>query len=146
MSRKVLFVCTGNYYRSRFAELLFNHVAPVERSGWEAFSRGLATEWVDKDAGPISPHTVEALIDRQIPLARQFRPPIQITREDLADAHHIVALKRDEHLPLVSRKFPDWIERIEFWQVHDIDFASPEHAIPQIEDAVHELVRRLTSP
>jgi protein-tyrosine phosphatase len=23
----MLFLCTGNYYRSRFAELLFNHLA-----------------------------------------------------------------------------------------------------------------------
>ncbi len=31
----ILFLCTGNYYRSRFAEILFNSVAgePIDRSG-----------------------------------------------------------------------------------------------------------------
>jgi protein-tyrosine phosphatase len=42
--KTILFLCTGNYYRSRFAEELFNHHA--ERAGlyWVAQSRGLALE------------------------------------------------------------------------------------------------------
>jgi len=35
----VLFLCTGNYYRSRFAEILFNAVAAKEGLGWRADSR-----------------------------------------------------------------------------------------------------------
>ena len=43
----------------------------------------------------------------------------------------------------MTRKFPDWTERIEYWHVHDIDFAAPEDALPQIEDAVRALLERL---
>jgi len=31
MERTVLFLCTGNYYRSRFADELFNHKAAAIR-------------------------------------------------------------------------------------------------------------------
>jgi protein-tyrosine-phosphatase len=36
--QRVLFLCTGNYYRSRYAEELFNHLARAEGLGWRAFS------------------------------------------------------------------------------------------------------------
>jgi hypothetical protein len=40
--KTVLFLCTGNYYRSRFAEALFNSVAGKMGLPWRASSRGLA--------------------------------------------------------------------------------------------------------
>ncbi len=42
--KTVLFLCTGNYYRSRFAEALFNSVAGKMGLPWRASSRGLALE------------------------------------------------------------------------------------------------------
>ena len=41
---KILFLCTGNYYRSRFAEHLFNWLATKQGLDWQADSRGLALE------------------------------------------------------------------------------------------------------
>ena len=38
--KRVLFLCTGNYYRSRFAELLFNSIAQGRELGWQADSCG----------------------------------------------------------------------------------------------------------
>ena len=38
---KVLFVCTANIHRSRFAEEVFNHLAKKTNSVHEAFSAGL---------------------------------------------------------------------------------------------------------
>ena len=43
---RVLFVCTGNYYRSRFAEAVFNHLAAARGLPWRAVSRGLAVHLV----------------------------------------------------------------------------------------------------
>ena len=43
--KRVLFLCTGNYYRSRFAEILFNQLAPTRGLNWRADSRGLARLW-----------------------------------------------------------------------------------------------------
>ena len=42
--KTVLFLCTGNYYRGRFAEVLFNSVAGKMGLPWRATSRGLALE------------------------------------------------------------------------------------------------------
>ena len=139
---QILFLCTGNYYRSRFAEHLFNHHAPAYQVPWRAFSRGLAIEMLEEDAGPISQNTLKALAARGIPL-EEVRSPIALAEQDLIAAHHIIALKHAEHHPLVTRKFPDWTERIEYWHVHDIDCAKPEDALPQIEDAVRALLERL---
>ena len=40
--RRLLFLCTGNYYRSRYAEETFNFQAKRDRLCWTAFSRGAA--------------------------------------------------------------------------------------------------------
>jgi protein-tyrosine-phosphatase len=57
----VLFLCTGNYYRSRFAEETFNFLAPVECPGWTAVSRGIALDLGINNVGPIAGSTAQAL-------------------------------------------------------------------------------------
>ncbi len=51
----VLFLCTGNYYRSRFAEHFFNHVAVREGLAWQADSRGLDVK-EGRNPGPMAWH------------------------------------------------------------------------------------------
>jgi protein-tyrosine phosphatase len=126
----VLFLCTGNYYRSRFAELLFNYLTPLSCLDWQATSRGLAIELGVNNIGPISPFTLERLALRGVQLDREIRFPLPLEEKDLAKANRIIALKQDEHLPMLQRKFPRWVERTEFWQVHDIDVADPTVALP----------------
>ena len=54
----VLFLCTGNYYRSRFAEELFDYLAPANCAGWVAASRGIAVDLGNNNVGPIAAQTV----------------------------------------------------------------------------------------
>src|SRR5437667_3189611 len=110
--KKMLFLCTGNYYRSRFAELLFNHLAARSAIGWKAVSRGLALERGLHNVGPIATATLAALVDRGVTLEGQHRGPLALTKEDLINADHVVALKRDEHYPLMTRNFPRWVDRV----------------------------------
>jgi protein-tyrosine phosphatase len=56
-----------------------------------------------------------------------------------------VAVKEAEHRPLLDQFFPSFIDRVEFWHVHDLDCAGPEEAIPQLERLVSELFERLTA-
>jgi protein-tyrosine phosphatase len=100
----VLFLCTGNYYRSRFAEMMFNYFARQERLDWEATSRGLALQFGVGNVGPISRHVLAGLTTRGIPLDRPARYPLPLDGSMLTRADHIVALKQDEHLPLLRKE------------------------------------------
>src|SRR5215468_5409992 len=52
---------SGNYYRSRYAEELFNHLAAKEGLEWLAFSRGTAERDSPDNVGSISRFAREAL-------------------------------------------------------------------------------------
>ena len=71
----VLFLCTGNYYRSRFAELLFNSLAAGQGLGWSATSRGLALERGAHNVGPISKTVLRTLKELGVSIADEHRLP-----------------------------------------------------------------------
>jgi len=103
MENAVLFICTGNYYRSRFAEAIFNHEAERRGLAWRAFSRGLAIHLVE---GPISPHTEAEMARRGIPRTRTAPGRQQVAEEDFHHARLVIALKTDEHRPLMGLLHP----------------------------------------
>ncbi len=140
--RLLLFVCSGNFYRSRFAEAVFNFHAARLDTPCRAFSRGLATHLV-AGAGDLSPHTRDALTSRGIPLHQTGRSPISLTRDDLTRAHRVIALKEEEHRPLMRTQFPDWEHRVDYWTIHDIDAATPADALPGLQRRVLELLQEI---
>ncbi len=142
MKKKVIFVCSANYYRSRYAEHYFNWVAGREQLGWKADSRGLMVgTW--GNIGPISPYTVDALQLRGIPLEGPPREPKALTLADLAEADLVVAVKETEHRAMMAAQFPLWKDRIEYWHVDDLDCAEAFEALPHLENQIHALVERL---
>jgi predicted translation initiation factor SUI1 len=139
--KTVLFLCTGNYYRSRFSEILFNHVAGKFGLSWKAFSRGLALERGIANVGPMAVVAINALEKMGIRAKEDVaRSPLPVTAEDFSQAQYIVALKETEHLPLLKDRFPAWIEKVEFWTVDD----DPK-ALAIVEREVMDLVSRLIS-
>jgi protein-tyrosine phosphatase len=143
MPKRVLFLCTGNYYRSRFAELLFNHRAAEMKLDWLADSRGLALELGAFNVGPISPHTARAIERYHINCAQPHREPRQVSEAELASADLVIALKEDEHRRMLSEKHPAWPDRVEYWHVHDLDQASSELALGEIAELIETLLQRL---
>jgi predicted translation initiation factor SUI1 len=138
-TRNVLFLCTGNYYRSRFAEILFNHMAGGMGLAWKATSRALALERGAGNVGPMAPAAVENLQTQGVGAAADFtRLPVQATADDFARAHWIVALKKTEHVPLLQERFPTWAEKVECWEVDD-----DAKALATIEAEVLNLTARL---
>src|SRR5689334_11930587 len=104
--KTVLFLCTGNYYRSRFAEILFNSVAGRMGLPWKASSRGLALERGVNNVGPMAVSAINALEAMGLNAADDFaRSPVQVTMGDLEQADRIIALKQTEHLPLLQERF-----------------------------------------
>lgn len=138
-----LFICTGNFYRSRHAEALFNWHTQRMGHPARAFSRGLLTSLVADEPTRLSTATAARLRELGIPLDHTSLEPIQLRREDLERAHRTIALKRDEHHPMMLRSHPEWADRIDYWAVHDIDFIDPAQALPQIEAQVLELIQEL---
>jgi predicted translation initiation factor SUI1 len=116
--KTVLFLCTGNHFRSRFAEIYFNAVAAKMGLGWRAISRGLALERGSNNVGAISENALDGLAKLKVHDADAIaRSPMQATLDDFAKADYIVALKQVEHQPLLLERFPDFVERVEFWHV-----------------------------
>src|SRR2546423_8328983 len=98
--KSVLFLCTGNYYRSRFAEILFNSVAGRMGLPWRASSRGLALERGVNNVGPIAASAGEALAGPGGRARDAITPmPAQVTRDDPGGASLVVALKQAQNLP-----------------------------------------------
>src|SRR5215470_2156244 len=106
-SSQVLFLCTGNYYRSRYAEELFNHLAKAEGLAWRAFSCGAAERGSPDNVGPMSRFTREALAAKGIVAEGALRSPRPCTLADFDRAQIIVALKEAEHRPMIERRFPE---------------------------------------
>jgi len=142
--REVLFLCTGNYYRSRYAEALFNHEAARRGLAWRAFSRGLAIHLAPPDG--LSPHTTRRLRERAIPATHTGPDPVQVSEGDLRRAARIVALKGTEHRPLLAVLHPDWVDRVEYWEINDLDGSAPEVALAAIEAHVGALLAALERP
>lgn len=140
--KTVLFLCTGNYYRSRFAEVFFNWHAEQRGLPWRAQSRGLAL-FAD-NVNAMSNSTLERLLHHAIPHEQYQRLPLDAAPQDFESADLVVAVKETEHRPLIERRFPDWLTAVEFWEVHDIDVASPEVAMPHLERHVLGLLEKLT--
>ena len=141
--QRVLFICTGNYYRSRFAEAVFNHLAERRKLPWRAYSRGLMAHLAP---GPISPHTQAGLLKRGIRMRHTAMGSGQLSEKDLLASDIIIALKDAEHRPMFIDQYPRWADRIIYWDVTDIPEVSPDVALPAIEEEVRRLIDALANP
>jgi predicted translation initiation factor SUI1 len=138
-TKNVLFLCTGNYYRSRFAEIVFNSVAGKMGLGWQSTSRALALERGVNNVGPIAPEVLAALQGLKIRADLEVgRMPIAVTADDFESADWVVALKESEHRPLLIERYPTRTEKVEFWDVDD----APD-VLALVEREVMGLVARL---
>lgn len=139
----ILFLCTGNYYRSRFAESVFNFEAAKSGLNWHADSRGLNLNLLPPNFQSISPYTAQALKARNIPFEKNLRGPLWLKEEDLIRANRVIALDKIEHYPILKKNFPAWANRVEYWCIHDMDKSPVEDALSGIEKAVLALVKSL---
>jgi protein-tyrosine phosphatase len=140
-AKTVVFVCSGNYYRSRFAEYVFNALAKERGLFWRATSRGLKT-LNSSNVGPISEYAVYGLMALGVPFDGK-RFPIQLAEVDLADADLVVALKQSEHHAMMREMFPAWTDRITYWHVDDLDCATADVALSFCQSCVEALVMKL---
>jgi protein-tyrosine phosphatase len=137
---RVLFLCTGNYYRSRYAEEVFNYIAKVEGLAWRAFSRGVAERGSPENVGPMSRFALEALQAKAIVSEGMARYPQPCSLADFDRAQLVIALKEAEHRPYIERRFPEVAGQVTYWNVDDIAFAHPSTALALIDDHIDDLI------
>jgi protein-tyrosine phosphatase len=143
MSSQVLFICTGNYYRSRFAELYFNHIAQAKNLAVVAMSRGLQVN-KGKNPGSISPLTLSYLSTKGVFLNHPLAEPVQLSEQDLKQATLVIILDENEHRPLLRRHFPHWEEKVTYWHFEDDYIRPSEQVLPALEKQVIELLNLLS--
>jgi len=141
--KTVLFLCTGNYYRSRFAEELFNHRSAGCAPEYQAISRALAIERGIDNPGPLSRFAIDGLRIRGVTPKGDRRFPRQCVLEDLERAQCVVALNEAEHRPLMRERFPQWETRIQYWNIEDVGFLDPKIALATLDADVNALLKEL---
>lgn len=142
--QKLLFICTGNYYRSRFAEEYFNHLAEVNGLNWTAFSRGLSENMPSlNNPGPVSIHTIEALKGRNISGRELTRFPLPVKESDFTSYDTIIALSEIEHKPMLEARFKLHSENIDYFEVGDLPVEEPKIAMDKISILVEGLVQNM---
>jgi len=141
--RMVLFLCTGNFFRSPFAERYFNHLG--QGGAWVATSRGLSVQALtarQRFLG-LSPFTTERLRRLGIPGdpgpdgASPEHTPTAIGLQDLEGAHRIIAVQGSIHRPMLEaflgqhpRRTP-LLARVECWEIEDLP-AGADHLVREI--------------
>ena len=138
-AKTVLFVCSGNFYRSRFAEAVFNHRALQHGVAWRAESRGFSPHLATSD---LAPEARQALELRNIPLALTRRKPARLLHQDLSRAHTVVCVNEIEHRPKLAKSHPEWVNRVLYWDIHDVDVEPSGTALPTLEQNVLDLFQR----
>jgi protein-tyrosine phosphatase len=142
--KKILFLCTGNYYRSRFCEYFFNDLALKQGKNWTAISRGLNVDPKSGNVGAVSIDVIEALEFYGIKVETcSLRNPMQVQPEDLENVDKVVAVDEVAHRPLVKTKLPQWQEKIEYWQVKDLDENPTQSPLLQLQEKINVLLREI---
>ena len=138
----VLFVCTGNFYRSRFAEAIFK--AHATTGALTANSRGLDTS-KPRDTG-LSPLVVAELKRLKVSADLVAGYPRQLKREDLDAADVVVLLDGREHAPMLHKQFPQAdMTKVRQWSVPDVPAMAASDAFAEITRQVDLLVAELAA-
>ncbi len=139
----VLFLCSMNYYRSRFAELYFNHLAKKSGVALRAESRGLMTDAYDLPGMSVHAQEILRRMKIEIEPEQAARDPQLVTPADLESAGRVVAVYRREHEPMVLRRFPKQKDLVEYWHIRDLDESHAIHALANCRDQVEALFAML---
>jgi protein-tyrosine phosphatase len=71
---------------------------------------------------------------------------MQVGEYDLANADLVVALKEEEHRPVLQTRYAHWSDRVEYWHVDVLDVAATQDALTELERNIKALIDRLSKP
>ncbi|MGY3569899.1 arsenate reductase/protein-tyrosine-phosphatase family protein [Vibrio paucivorans] len=143
---KILFLCSGNYYRSRFCELYFNHQAAHHALPHRASSAALLRILDNTgNEGAIAKEVLNKLKSLDAQLIDAHRMPRIAHNEDLTNADLVYAASESEHRPMVAQHFPQMVNKVQFFQVEDVPIMTPNEAFALLTAEVDQLIHSLRS-
>jgi protein-tyrosine phosphatase len=137
-THRILFLCSGNYYRSRMAEEFFNNIAGNAQSAWHADSRGL-NQFLGNNQGPMSVDAIKLLTNDGVTVVNGKRYPIPISERDFLESKLIVAMSKAEHEPMIMRDWGQYRDRVQYWDVEDMHLEKPSVAYEKVKGHVRKL-------
>ncbi|WP_084659705.1 low molecular weight phosphatase family protein [Vibrio sonorensis] len=142
--QQVLFLCTGNYYRSRMAEAYFNHLAEEHGLPFRADSRAILQDLSNTgNEGKIAQPVIEILSAINVPCDTANRSPICVTVDELDAFDVVVAMDDDEHRPMIEKSFARFAAKVNYLTVGD-DHIEPVYvAVVKLIKQVENLVKTL---
>ena len=140
---RILILCSGNYYRSRFAEEVLNSRARAVCCNWIADSRGLRLN--PNNVGPIAEVALRRLEVLGVQPLQAHRLPEMVTETDFENSSIVIAMSREEHHPLMRKLFPAYADRICYWDIEDTGEMPPDVALQKIESLVNQLIEDVSS-
>lgn len=132
--KQVCFVCTGNLYRSKYAEACFNKLCIDNGvNDVRAFSRGLAVQPTeDYEHGEaftvpirLAVPAYERMVERNFPFCLMGPTNVMLSEYDCASSDVIVLMNKNEHLPWMEERFPNHLDKLECYEIGD------KHYLPE---------------
>ena len=126
--KKILFVCTANIYRSRFAEEVFNSLAINRGASLRAFSAGLKVgEYTTRK---IYYPALEQLERYNITPQRENDLSTHIDELDLDEYDKIICMDEPEHRPMVEQNMNLKGREVVYWNIVDIPEEESRISLP----------------
>ena len=145
---KVTFVCTGNYYRSRFAESYFNYLCDILKLDYVADSYGLAIHFADelaKEHGEVSPFSRERMNYIGIPERYFERDRKSLTKDAIENSDMVIAMDKEEHTPMIMESFPSYINQFNFFEVKDVFDWEPKQTLDETQKMVERMINDIVN-
>lgn len=146
--KQFCFVCTGNLYRSKYAEACFNYLCIKNNvTNKRAFSRGLRvqpTEQYEHGESFTFPvrlaiPTYNRMMKRNIPFCLIGATNQMLDNYDCASSEKIILMNKDEHTPWMKQKHSEYLDRVECLEIGDKNYL-PENGYDgpawEIDDAL----------
>ena len=142
----ILFLCTGNYYRSRFAEEYFNNLARSRSLPHRAASRGIGMNFERlKNPGPISMDVIVTLKAMGILVNAPVRRPRKLRPEEALLFDRIICMDKKEHLPLVKKNKALKGVKVEYWNVKDLGEVPAAVGLTACRKKVEGLIQEISN-
>jgi protein-tyrosine phosphatase len=129
--KQFCFVCTGNLYRSKYAEACFNYLCIKNNvTNKRAFSRGLRvqpTEQYEHGESFTFPvrlaiPTYNRMVKRNIPICLIGATNQMLDNYDCASSEKIILMNKDEHMPWMKQKHSEYLDRVECLEIGDKNY------------------------